>query len=40
LAAKRIVDLEVMRNSQGAKLLLAKFSLLLTEILLRLLDKD
>ena len=34
--AKRIADSEVMRNSQGAKLLLAKFSLLLTEILLRL----
>jgi hypothetical protein len=39
-AAKRIVDGETMRESQGAKLLLAKFSLLLTEILLKLMDKD
>lgn len=38
--AKRIADSEPLRSSPGAKLLLAKFSLLLTEILLRLLDKD
>jgi hypothetical protein len=40
MAAKRIGELEVMQNSQGAKLLLAKFSLLLTETLLLLIDKN